>query len=264
MLHPRFLSGAIILPSMRFTGKTALVTGSSRNLGRDIVLALAREGAYVISHGFQDVAGASETARLAAEAGVRSSTVIGDVGDAKAVAAMVKQATRDVGPIDILITCAGTRPHDDPLTITSEQWRRVMATNLDGAFFSAQAVLPGMIERGFGRIVLVAGDGLFGGPTGQPHVMASKSGLLGLTKALAKEYASHGILVNCVSPGTLHTGDSPYREPYRDYEQLAAHTPTGKVTALEDATQMCLYLCAPEQTGITGQTISINSGTQMR
>jgi len=232
-------------------------------LGRDVVLALAREGANVIAHGFQDVAGARETATLAAAVGAKATTVIGDVGDAQEIAAMVEQATRAVGPIDILITCVGFRPHDDPLAITPEHWRRVMATNLDGAFFSAQAVLPGMIERGFGRIVLVAGDGLFGGPTGQPHVMASKSGLLGLTKALAKEYATHNILVNCVSPGTLHTGDSSYREPGRDYEQLGKRSPTGKVTELRDVTQMCLYLCAPEQTGITGQTISVNSGTQM-
>ncbi len=243
------------------SGKIALVTGSSRNLGRAVALALAAEGADVATHGFTDRAGAEATAQAIRAMGVRAAAVGADIGDPAQVRAMVTEVERDLGPVDILVSCPGYRPKDDPLAITPEEWRRVLATNLDGPWFCAQAVLGGMVERGWGRIINVAGTGAWLGEERAPHVAASKSGLVGLTRALAHDYAHAGVLVNLVSPGLLHTEESPYRIPGRDYEAFAAKMPTGRVTTPEDVAGAVTFLCSPAQRAITGQTLHVNSGT---
>ncbi|MEK9658614.1 MAG: SDR family oxidoreductase [Chloroflexota bacterium] len=247
--------------SGRLSGRVALVTGSSRNLGRAVALALAADGADVAAHGYTDRAGAEATAEASLALGVRASAVSADIGDPAQVHAMVAQVERELGPVDILVSCPGYRPKNNPLAISPEEWRRVLATNLDGPWFCAQAVLGGMAERGWGRVINVAGTGAWLGEERAPHVAASKSGLVGLTRALARDYAHAGVLVNLVSPGLLHTEESPYRIPGRDYKAFAAKMPTGRVTTPEDVAGAIVYLCLPEQRAITGQTLHVNSGT---
>ena len=244
---------------MKLEGHTALVTGSSRNIGRAVALALAAAGASIAAHGFSSPEGAQATADAARELGVRATAVTGDVGDPEQVRKLVRQAADELGPIDILVSCPGLRPHDDTLSLTPESWRRVMATNLDGPFYCAQAVLPGMLESGWGRIVNISGGGAFVG-RGGPHVSASKAGLVGLTRSLARDFSKRGILVNTVSPGIVRTDDSPYRDPGRDYEAMAASASTGIVIEPDEIAAMCVYLCDPAQRSITGQTIHVNSG----
>ena len=147
---------------MKLKGRNALVTGSSRNVGRAVALGLAAEGANVVTHGFTNRSGALETARDAANLGVHTVTVMGDVGDPAQVRAMVEEAVASIGGIDILVCCPGLRPHPGALEVSIDDWRRVMATNLDGPFLCAQAVLPGMVERGWGRIVNIVGGGATG------------------------------------------------------------------------------------------------------
>jgi 3-oxoacyl-[acyl-carrier protein] reductase len=247
----------------RLNGRTAWITGSSRNVGRAVALAFAHEGAAIVTHGFSDPAGAEATAEAVRGLGVRAVSVTGDVGDPEAVTAMAQRALAELGAIDILVNCPGYRPREDTLELSPESWRRVMATNLDGAFFCAQAVLPGMVEQEWGRIINVAGTGAFVGEEGQPHVSASKAGLLGLTRSLAREFGDHNILVNTVSPGLVLTEDSPYRNPGRDYEPVAAKVPTRRIVTPEEIADLCVFLCLPEQRAITGQTIHINGGTYL-
>jgi NAD(P)-dependent dehydrogenase (short-subunit alcohol dehydrogenase family) len=246
--------------NLQLEGHTALVTGSSRNVGRAIALALAREGANVVAHGLTNPEGAEETAQAARGLGVRALVVMGDVGDQQQVRTMVRSAIDELGPIDILVNAPGLRPTDDTLAMTPAIWHRVLATNLDGPFYCAQAVLPGMIERGWGRIVNISGGGAFVGEAGQAHVTASKAGLLGLTRALAREFAKSGVLVNTISPGLLHTADSPYRKPGRDYEEIESRMLTGHLIEVSEIAAMCVYLCDPAQRSITGQTLHINAG----
>ncbi len=245
---------------MRLQGKTAWVTGSSRNVGRAVALAFAREGASVIVHAWRDKTAAEETANAVSAVGARVFVVLGDVGDPVQVKAMAGRALAEFGTVDILVNCPGFRPKDRTLDLTPENWRRVLATNLDGPFFCAQAVLPMMVERGWGRIVNISGTGAFTGEEGQPHVGASKAGLLGLTRSLAREFAEHDILVNTVSPGLVLTDDSPYRSPGRDYEAYAKRTPTRRIVTPEEIADLCVFLALPEQRSITGQTIHINGG----
>ncbi|PZC47786.1 MAG: 3-oxoacyl-[acyl-carrier protein] reductase [Chloroflexi bacterium] len=246
---------------MKFQGKTALVTGASRNIGRALALAFAAEGANVVVHGYKDKAAAEETARMVEGKGVKALTVIGDVGDREEVGRFVGEAISVFGAVDILVSNVGYRPKEDTLTISAESWRRVLASNLDGPFFVAQAVLPGMIERHWGRIVNISGGGAFNGVVGEPHVAAAKAGLLGLTRTLAKEFAKDNILSNTVVPGTIQTEDSNYRTPGRDYPQIAVGQPLGRVTQPEEVADLCLYLCDPAQQSINGQAFHINGGT---
>ena len=244
---------------MKLKGRNALVTGSSRNIGRAVALALAAEGADVATHGFTNRAGAEETAQAARELGVRAVAVMGDAGDPEQVRAMVAAAVAGIGGIDILVCCPGLRPHTEPLDVTLEDWRRVMATNLDGPFLCAQAVLPGMVERGWGRIINIVGTGASVGE-GPPHVAASKAGLFGLTRSLARAFGKDGVLVNAVSPGIVRTEDSPYRDPGRDYEAMAARSRTGTVVEPEEVASVCVMLCNPAQRSMTGQTVHVNAG----
>lgn len=246
---------------MSLAGHVALVTGSSRNLGRAVALALARAGASVATHGFTDAEGAEETARLVRETGATAIAVMGDVADPGEVRAMVERATAALGTIDVLVSCPGLRPEARTVDVTADEWKRVMGTNLEGPLWCAQALLPGMLAQGWGRIVNIAGTGAFTPEEDQPHVASSKAGLVGLTRSLSRDHARHGVLTNMVSPGLLHTEDSPYRSPGRDYEAMAERIPTGKVTEPEEVAALCTFLCQPEQRSITGQTIHINGGS---
>ena len=245
---------------MRLQGKTALVTGAGRNVGRAIALAFAGEGANVVVHGFKDQAAAEETARLVESRGVSAAVVLGDVGDQEDVRRFVGEAIAALGPVDVLANNVGFRPKEDTLSISAESWRRVLASNLDGPFFVAQAVLPGMIERRWGRIINISGGAAFNGVVGEPHVSASKAGLLGLTRSLAREFAKDNVLTNTIAPGLIHTEDSDYRTPGRDYAQIAAAQPLGRVTEPEEVAGLCVYLCDPAQQSVNGQTLHINGG----
>jgi 3-oxoacyl-[acyl-carrier protein] reductase len=228
-------------------------------VGPAIALGLAAEGANVATHGYTNRAGAEETARDAAKLGVRAVTVMSDVGDPAQVRAMVDEAVAGIGSIDILVCCPGLRPHPSTLDVTIEDWRRVMGTNLDGPFLCAQTVLPGMVERGWGRIVNIVGGGASMG-MGPPHLAASKAGLLGLSRSLAAEFAKDGVLVNMISPGIVRTHDSPYRDAGRDYEAMAARTRTRTLVEPEEIADVCVLLCDPAQRSMTGQIINVSSG----
>ena len=181
---------------MTLSGKTAIVTGSGRNIGRATAIELARRGASVVVNARSNSDEANAVADEIAAMGGSAIAVIADVGVQEQVNAMVDAAIAAFGQVDILINNAGLRAADSITDMTVEQWRSVMAVNLDGPFFASQAVIPGMIERGWGRIINVSGLNAFKGRADWAHVCASKMGALGLTRALAAELAEHNILVN--------------------------------------------------------------------
>ena len=165
---------------MKLEGKTALVTGSGRNIGRATILAMAAEGANVVVNARTNQAEADAVAEEARALGVGAISVLADVADRAQVDAMVARALDEFGRIDVLVSNAAIRPHKPFLEVTYEDWRRVVGVVLEGAFFCAQAVLPSMLENGGGRIIFISGDGAFAGSATRAHVSAPKMGLTGL------------------------------------------------------------------------------------
>lgn len=243
-------------------GRVAVVTGSGRNIGRAIVLALARAGADVVVHARASRDEVDAVAREAAEAGVRAVPLLADVRDPRAVERMVEEARRVLGPVDVLVNSAAVRPEADLIDITLEEWRDVLSVVLDGAFLCAKAVIPDMVRSGRGRIVNVAGLTGQSGAARRAHVVTAKAGLIGLTKALALEYAGRGITVNAVSPGMIETarGRGSVATPAHHADRPV---PVGRRGRPEEVAALCCYLASDDAAFITGQVIGINGGAYL-
>ncbi len=244
---------------MSLKGKVALVTGSGRNIGRATALELARRGADIAVNARTNRAEAESVASEARDLGVRAVATVGDVADQAQVDHMVSEAVSRLGPIDILVNNAGLRKVASIGEMSVEEWREVVGVNMDGPFFLCKAVVPSMIERGWGRIVNVSGLNAFKGRADWAHVCASKMGALGLTRALAVELAPHGILVNHIVPGAFDTTtDGGQAMP--PASQRAAGIPLGRLGLPEEVAQACGFLASDEASFITGQTIHVNGG----
>ena len=247
---------------MSLDGKVAIVTGSGRNIGRATALELARRGAYVVVNARSNREEANSVVRKIEDMGSRAIASIADVGVQEQVDAMVKDALSEFGRVDILVNNAGLRAADPITDITAEQWRNVLAVNLDGPFFCSQAVVPGMIERGWGRIINVSGLNAFKGRAHWAHVCASKMGALGLTRALAAELAEHNILVNHIVPGAFDTTPPPEQADAfaGPSSARAVGIPIGRLGLPEEIATTCAFLASEDASFITGQTIHVNGG----
>ena len=240
---------------MTLEGKTALVTGSGRNIGRATVLELASRGANVVVN--------TRTNQQEAEAfGVKALPILADVGDEEQAISMVEKAAAEFGRVDILVNNAGLRLSSPFTEMTTEEWRTVLAVNLDGPFFLCRAVVPAMIEAGWGRIVNVSGLQAFKGNRNRAHISASKMGALGLTRALAFELAEHNILVNHIVPGAFDTTPAHAQSAQTAIprEQRAAGIPLGRLGMPEEIAKTCAFLASDDASFITGQTIHVNGG----
>jgi len=243
-----------------FTGRVAIVTGASRGLGRAVAARLHERGASVAVN-VRDSARAEQIAR---DIGERACAVPGDVAAPNGPAAIVRQALELFGRIDILINNAAL-----PLTtrfeqITADEWRRALEVNLTAPFLLTQEVLPGMKARHYGRIVNISSTaGRMVSTLGGAHYTASKTGLLGLTRAAAKELGKYGITVNAVCPGMIDTELTRESASTELLEQLATGFPVPRLgTALEVADLICF--AASENAGyITGASLDINGGDLM-
>ena len=247
---------------MTLEGKVALITGSGRNIGRATALELARRGADVVVNARTNSQEAESVAKEAEGLGVKAIAVIADVGKQEHVARMVDQALSEFGHIDILINNAGLRQMASIAEMTLEQWREVMAVNLDGPFFCCKAVVPGMIESGWGRVINVSGLNAFKGRANWAHVCASKMGALGLTRALAEELAPPNILVNHIVPGAFDTtpASSDSVQATATTARRAAGIPLGRLGLPEEIARTCAFLASEDASFITGQTIHVNGG----
>lgn len=237
----------------------AIVTGSSRNIGRAIALELAAAGADILINALTSAREAEATADALRLHGVKACCFIGDVADPQAVEGMVALAVKNFGRIDILVNNASLRREQKFAAITLEDWRRVIAVTLDGAFLCAQACLPHLVRAGGGAIVNIGGVAGHAGVRNRAHVVTAKAGLAGFTKALALDLAEHGITVNCIAPARIDTPESHSAAPRRH----AVRTPLGREGRPEEVAAMVRMLCGPDSRYVTGQTIHVNGGLYM-
>ena len=240
-------------------GRVALVTGSGRNIGRATILELARRGADVVVNARTNAAEAESVASEARELGVRAIATIADVADQGAVYRMVGAAISEFGRVDILVNNAGMRQSKAFVDMTVEDWRAVNGVNMDGPFFSCQAVVPGMINRGWGRIINVSGLNAFKGRAEWAHVCAGKMGALGMTRALALELAPHGILVNHIVPGAFDTTRVEGQSAPASVGQTSG-IPVGRLGLPDEIARTVAFLVSNGADYITGQTIHVNGG----
>lgn len=247
---------------MTLDGRVAIVTGSGRNIGRATALELARRGAAVVVNARANRLEAEGVVGEIEALGGKSIAAVADVGDQAQVNAMMERAIEAFGKVDILVNNAGMRAAQGIADMTIEQWRQVLAVNLDAPFFCAQAVVPGMMERGWGRIINVSGLNAFSGRAGWAHVCASKMGALGLTRALAAELAEYNILVNHIVPGAFDTTPPPEQAGgvMPPAAARAAGIPLGRLGMPQEIATTCAFLASDDASFITGQTIHVNGG----
>jgi 3-oxoacyl-[acyl-carrier protein] reductase len=241
-------------------GKVALVTGGALNIGRSISLALADAGCAVADNTRSSREQADAVVERIRGAGGKAQTCMADVADAAAVKEMVDGVLKRFGRIDILVLNASIRRETPFRDMTFEQWREIMSISLDGSFHCIKAVLPSMIDSRGGNIITLGGDNALSGAVGKASSSAAKNGLVGLTRALAKELAEHNIRVNCVSPGNMNTTRPAYRPPK---EAPKGKIPLGRWGEPDEIAAAVRFLCGPGGGFITGQTLHINGGQYM-
>jgi 3-oxoacyl-[acyl-carrier protein] reductase len=243
--------------SVKTDRHVALVTGGSRNIGREIVLALARRGVDVIVNARSGEAEAKAVVDEATKLGVRARSALGDIGEPDDVRRLAAEALETFGTVDIVVNNAAIRPESSLLSMADEEWERVIAVDLSSAFYTAKAFVPGMVAAKWGRIVNITGMNAIFGHAGRAHVSAAKHGLWGLTKALARELGPHGITVNAISPGPIDTERRDAAMAQRIQAQLA-DIPVGRLGRSEEIAALCAFLASDEAAFISGQMIAVN------
>ncbi len=237
------------------TGKVAFVTGSTRGIGRAIAVRLHQAGARVAVVG-RDATRAGE---VASSLGAGTVGVACDVAIAAQLEAAIEAAEQALGPIDILVNNAGLTRDNLMLRLSEEDWDSVLAANLKGAFLAMRTVTRGMMKRRSGRIINISSIVGLTGNKGQSNYAASKAGLIGLTKAAAKEYASRGILVNAIAPGFIET-DMTASLPEAARNVLLGDIALGRLGRPEDVAAAVLFLASDLAAYITGQVLVVDGG----
>lgn len=254
----------------KLEGQVALITGSSRNIGKTTALAFAREGAKLVLNTRVNQEELEAAAAECRELGAEVVSVLADVSEFDEVNRLVKAGLDHFGKIDILVSNVGIRPHKSIIETTVEEWRHVLAVNLDATFYLCKAVLPGMIEQHHGSIIALGGHCGFLGRSNMPAVSASKGGLQGLIKGMAVDYGSYGIRANLVIPYQLST-ERRYAEWYTEWEsgraefekKLVQRIPLGRLGTSEEVASLILFLASSDSSFITGQHIMCNGGRDM-
>lgn len=244
---------------MDLTGRNALVTGGSRGIGRAVCLELARRGANVAVNYAGNARAAEETAAACRELGVQAFAVQADVSDSAAAGAMVKAVIERFGRLDILVNNAGITRDKLALQMKNEDLDAVLDTNLKGAFYCMRAAYRPMMKQRYGRIVnLSSVVGLRGNP-GQANYAASKAGLIGMSKSIAKELANRNITVNLVAPGFIDT-DMTAVLPEAAREALLRSIPMARLGQPEDVARAVAFFAAEDASYITGQVLCVDGG----
>ena len=244
------------------SGKSAVVTGGSRGIGRAICLRLAEQGADVAFSYRGNEAAARETAAAIEALGRRAVAFQGDVSDPAAAEGLVKEALAAFGRVDILVNNAGITRDDLIMRMDVEDWRAVLETNLFGAFYTIKAVTRPMLKARAGRIISITSVSGQAGQTGQANYSAAKAGLIGLTKATARELASRGITANAVAPGFVLT-ELTAGLPDALKDEITARTPLGRFGTTEEIASAVAFLASDEAAYITGQVLAVDGGLVM-
>ena len=252
---------------MRLEGRAALITGASRNIGREIALTFAREGADLVLNTRASQAALDEVAGKCRELGVKTHTVIADVSDSASVSKMVEEGIEALGKIDILVNNVAVRPHKPILEITDEEWHNTLGINMHAAFYLCRAVLPGMMERKTGSIIALGGQSAITGRPGTSIVTTAKTGVLGLIRAVAAEMAPYNIRANMVNPGSTDTsrGNPEWYPEFqagveRGSSEHLKEIPMGRQGTVQDIANACLFFASDESSYITGDSVNVMGG----
>ncbi len=241
-----------------FTGKTALITGATGGIGRQIAKKLHAQGATLALTDMNlDTLNAFK-----AELGDRVYVYSANLTDVDSLNALVKTAEADMGKIDILVNNAGITKDGLSMRMTDDQWQKVLDINLTAGFRLARAVMPGMMKRRFGRIIGMASVVGVMGNVGQANYAASKGALIAMSKCMGQELASRGITVNCVAPGFIKTPMTDVL-PEEAKEALLKRIPMARLGSAEDIANAVVFLASDEASYITGQTLHVNGGMVM-
>jgi len=247
----------------KLDGRIALITGSSRGIGRGIALEFAREGAHIVVNYRRDAAAADATVHAIQEFGGRAVALQADVSEWGAVQAMVEQALRHFGHLDIVVANSGIASRVAPVwDLDVDHWHKVININLHGVFYTCRATVGHLVQRKSGNVILISSIGADAcGPMGAPYYVA-KAGVNALTKSLAKECAPAGVRVNCIAPGLVATdmGDRMMKF-YGD--ALLASIPLGRAGQPEDIGKAAVYLASDDASFVTGKILRVDGGAWM-
>lgn len=244
------------------SGRVAVVTGGGRGIGRAIAVRLAKEGANVVISYRSNEDAAQETAKLVREAGAECVTFKGDVADPDDVTALFKEVNEAFGRVDILVNNAGTRRDNLMLRMKDEEFDDVIGTNLKGTFLCTRAVMRPMVRARWGRIVNVSSVVGLIGNAGQANYAASKAGVIGFTKSVAREVAQRGITANAVAPGYVETElTGSLSDAVK--EQILAQIPLGRFGEARDVAEVVAFLAGEGAGYVTGQTFTVDGGMVM-
>lgn len=251
-------------------GRTAIVTGSGRNIGRAIALGLARDGANLVLNGHRDAQALDAVAREVAALGAQALVTLADVADPQAVSDMVAAAVDRFGGIDIAVSNVSLRLHQPLLEISIDDWRSVLETNLSSAFYLARASLPHMMARRWGRIVHISARDGFSPKPNRAHNVTAKAGVFALAKAIAIEFGPYGITANAVAPGIVDTvrdltqyPDAADAAAADGFEARRRAMPLRRFGHVDEIAAACRYLCSDAAGFVTGQVLHINGGEFM-
>lgn len=247
---------------MNLENKTAIVTGGSRGIGRAICIALAREGANIVTCYAHGADGANETVKLCEKLGVKASAVQADVSKNEDVSALIAGVKENYGSIDILVNNAGVTRDNLIMRMNETDFDDVIDTNLKGAFLCMQNVARIMLKQKAGRIINISSVVGVRGNAGQVNYSASKAGLIGMTKSVAKELGSRGITVNAVAPGFIET-DMTAKLPEAVVEENLKAIPMKCLGKAEDVAELVAFLASDSARYITGQVICVDGGMAM-
>ena len=241
------------------SGRFALVTGASKGIGKASALKLGEQGVNVAVNYNSSQAEAEDTVERLTEMGVQAFIVKGDVSSLDEVTGMVDEVTERFGQIDILVNNAGIISDSLLIRMSDKAWEDVINTNLSGTFYCTRAVLRGMIRRRWGRVINIGSVVGIRGNIGQVNYSASKAGIIGFTKALAKEVASRNITVNTVTPGYINT-DTVDVLPQATKDRIMTWIPQGHFGEVDDVAHMVAFIASEKARYMTGQIVSIDGG----
>jgi len=248
--------------SMSLEGKTAIVTGGSRGIGRAICIELAKQGANVVTCYASSADSANETVEMCKEYGVKAEAVKADVAINEDVAALISKVKSEYGSVDILVNNAGITKDNLIMKMNEDDFDKVIDTNLKGAFLCIQNVARIMLKQKSGKIINISSVVGVSGNAGQANYAASKAGLIGLTKSVAKELGSRGITVNAVAPGFIET-DMTAKLPADVVDEMKKSIPMKSMGRVGDVANLVAFLASDNARYITGQVICVDGGMAM-